>query len=66
MNLRMPPRLRGVVEVPGDKSISHRAVLLNAVAEGNAVVTNFLTGADCLATIACVRALGVDVSPVLP
>ncbi|HZB96054.1 MAG TPA: hypothetical protein VE268_08845, partial [Herpetosiphonaceae bacterium] len=33
----MPNRLRGTVEVPGDKSISHRAVLLNAIAEGNAV-----------------------------
>ncbi len=61
MNLSMRGRLRGTIEVPGDKSISHRAVLLNAVAEGNAVVTNFLIGVDCLATIACVRALGVEV-----
>lgn len=57
-----PPRLRGTVEVPGDKSISHRAVIFNAVAQGSARITNFLTGADCLSTIACVRALGVDVS----
>ena len=61
MKLGMPGRLRGTIEVPGDKSISHRAVILNAVAEGNALVTNFLTGADCLATIACMRALGVEV-----
>lgn len=61
MNLRMPKRLRGTVEVPGDKSISHRSVVLNAVAEGNATITNFLTGADCLSTVACVRALGVNV-----
>jgi 3-phosphoshikimate 1-carboxyvinyltransferase len=50
-----------MIEVPGDKSISHRSVLFNAVAEGNAVITNFLTGADCLSTIACVRAMGVEV-----
>ncbi len=59
--LTTPKRLRGTVEVPGDKSISHRAVLLNAVAEGNATVTHFLTGADCLSTIGCIRALGVRV-----
>jgi 3-phosphoshikimate 1-carboxyvinyltransferase len=56
-----PRRLRGVLSLPGDKSISHRAVLLNAIATGEAGVTNFLTGADCLSTIACVRALGVRV-----
>jgi 3-phosphoshikimate 1-carboxyvinyltransferase len=61
MILRMPRRLRGTVEIPGDKSISHRSVILNAVAEGNATITNYLTGADCLSTIACVRALGVEV-----
>ncbi|NTW01338.1 MAG: 3-phosphoshikimate 1-carboxyvinyltransferase [Oscillochloris sp.] len=54
-------RLRGIVDVPGDKSISHRAVIFNAVAQGRARVTNFLTGADCLSTIACIRALGVEV-----
>ncbi len=57
----MPRRLRGMIEVPGDKSISHRSILFNAVAEGNAVITNFLTGADCLSTIACMRAMGVEV-----
>ena len=62
MQLSMPARLRGLVEVPGDKSISHRSVLLNAIAEGNAVITNYLTGADCLSTIDCMRALGVDVT----
>ena len=56
-----PPRLRGVIAVPGDKSISHRAVIFNALAEGNAQISNFLTGADCLSTIACMRALGVEI-----
>lgn len=56
-----PRRLRGTIALPGDKSISHRAVLFNAVAAGNAVITNFLAGADCLATIACMQALGVAI-----
>jgi 3-phosphoshikimate 1-carboxyvinyltransferase len=54
-------RLRGTIAVPGDKSISHRAVMFNAVAEGNARITNFLPGEDCLATIACMQALGVRI-----
>ncbi|MFQ5813843.1 MAG: 3-phosphoshikimate 1-carboxyvinyltransferase, partial [Anaerolineae bacterium] len=53
--------LRGRVEVPGDKSISHRALLLGAIAEGTTRVRNFLPAADCLATLACVKALGVEV-----
>lgn len=53
--------LRGTVAVPGDKSISHRAVLFNAVAAGSARITNFLSGADCLSTIACLQALGVPI-----
>lgn len=54
-------RLRGTIAVPGDKSISHRAVMFNAIAEGNARITNFLAGEDCLATIACLRALGARI-----
>ncbi|HZK49693.1 MAG TPA: 3-phosphoshikimate 1-carboxyvinyltransferase, partial [Thermoleophilia bacterium] len=53
--------LRGVVAVPGDKSISHRALLLGAVSRGPAVVRGFLPSADTLATLEAVRALGVDV-----
>ncbi len=53
--------LRGRVKVPGDKSISHRALLLGAIAEGTTRIRNFLPAADCLATLACVRALGVEV-----
>ncbi len=57
--------LRGVVRVPGDKSISHRALILGALAEGPTAVRGWLPAADCLATLACVRALGVrvDVAP---
>lgn len=61
IQIRSPKSLRGTLAAPGDKSISHRAIMFNAVAEGNARVTNFLAGADCLATIACMRSLGVAV-----
>lgn len=54
-------RLRGVIQVPGDKSISHRAVLLNSLAPGEAQISHFLPGADCRSTIACMRALGVEI-----
>lgn len=53
--------LRGCVRVSGDKSISHRALLLGAIAEGVSRVENFLPAADCLATLRVVRALGVRV-----
>jgi 3-phosphoshikimate 1-carboxyvinyltransferase len=56
-----PRRLRGTIEVPGDKSISHRAVLFNALADGEARISHFLPGADCRSTIACMRALGVEI-----
>jgi len=50
------------VSVPGDKSISHRAVMLGALAEGATLIENFLPGEDCLATVACFRKLGVEIS----
>ena len=54
-------RLNGGFPVPGDKSISHRALLLGAIAEGETRISGFLPGADCLATLGAVRALGVRV-----
>ncbi|HEV8642542.1 MAG TPA: 3-phosphoshikimate 1-carboxyvinyltransferase [Methylomirabilota bacterium] len=64
MRLRIHPvsRLRGQVEVPGDKSISHRAALLGALAEGVTEIRGYLEAEDCLRTIAAVEALGVDVT----
>lgn len=59
--IRSPGRLRGSIEAPGDKSISHRAAILNAIAQGEAAVENFQGGADCLATLRCLRALGVRI-----
>lgn len=52
-------RLSGALRVPGDKSISHRAVMLGALAEGVTEIGGFLEGADALATLAALRALGV-------
>jgi 3-phosphoshikimate 1-carboxyvinyltransferase len=54
--------LRGEVAPPGDKSISHRAVILNSVAQGRAKIGNFSPGEDCLATVACLRELGVEIT----
>lgn len=53
--------LRGEITVPGDKSISHRAVMLGSIAKGTTEITNFLQGADCLSTIDCFRKLGIDI-----
>ncbi len=54
----------GTVRVPGDKSVSHRYVMLGAVADGPVVITDLAPGADVAATIACFRALGVDISAI--
>jgi 3-phosphoshikimate 1-carboxyvinyltransferase len=54
-------RVFGTMTVPGDKSISHRALMLSGIAEGVSEVTGFLAGEDCLATLSAMRALGVRV-----
>ncbi|RFU68490.1 3-phosphoshikimate 1-carboxyvinyltransferase [Peribacillus saganii] len=56
--------LRGTIEVPGDKSISHRAVMFGALAEGTTTISHFLPGEDCLSTISCFRQLGVPIERV--
>lgn len=61
MKFTRTQRLRGEVTIPGDKSISHRAVMFGSLAEGTTEVTGFLRGADCLSTIDCFRRLGVTV-----
>lgn len=55
------PRLEGEIILPGDKSISHRAIILNSLAKGKAEINNFAPGGDCLATVKCLRALGVKI-----
>ncbi|MBI3455117.1 MAG: 3-phosphoshikimate 1-carboxyvinyltransferase [Candidatus Rokubacteria bacterium] len=64
--VRPAPRVAGTITVPGDKSISHRAVLLGAVATGITEVHGLLEGADCLGTLAAVTALGVEATRKAP
>lgn len=52
---------KGEIIVPGDKSISHRAVMFGSLAEGTSEITNFLQGADCLSTIDCFRKMGIAI-----
>lgn len=59
--LKRAKRFNGNVTVPGDKSISHRAVMFGSLAEGTTEVSNFLQGADCLSTIECFRRMGIDI-----
>ena len=54
--------MRGTFTLPGDKSISHRAALFGAMAEGETRVSNFGSAADCASTLACLRGLGVDIT----
>lgn len=53
--------LKGELTVPGDKSISHRAVMFGSISEGLTEITHFLPGADCLSTISCFRKMGIDI-----
>lgn len=53
--------VNGAVQLPGDKSISHRYAMLAAIAEGATKIENYSTGADCQSTLGCVRALGIRV-----
>lgn len=58
-----PQRLAGELAVPGDKSVSHRSLILNAIANGSATVTGISDGADVRSTAACLRAMGVNIDP---
>ena len=60
------PELFGSTAVPGDKSISHRAAIFAALAEGRSRVRNFLPGGDCQATLGVLRSLGVAIEEVSP
>src|SRR5690625_4307151 len=53
--------LTGEIQIPGDKSISHRSIMLGSIAKGTSVINNFLNGEDCLHTIDMFRNLGVDI-----
>ncbi len=60
---RIPPakKITGTVNLPGDKSISHRAALLGAVSVDGVTVHNFSDGADCASTLSCLEKTGADI-----
>ena len=61
MKFHKVKQINGTLSVPGDKSISHRAVMFGALAKGTSEIHNFLKGADCLSTIQCFRQLGIQI-----
>src|SRR5262245_56359952 len=61
MIVKPAKRVRGNLALPGDKSISHRAAMMAALAEGASRLTNYSTSADCSATLACLSELGVGI-----
>ena len=61
MRIQPARRVRGELRLPGDKSISHRAALISALARGAARIENFSTSEDCAATLSCLRELGVRI-----
>src|SRR6185295_17238997 len=62
MRVEPAASVRGTFTLPGDKSISHRAAILGAMAEGETRIRNFGSAADCASTLACLRGLGVRVA----
>ena len=61
MDIKKIQFARGILTVPGDKSISHRAVMLGSLTSGTTEITGFLQGADCLSTIDCFRNMGINI-----
>lgn len=61
MEIHTSKGLHGELVIPGDKSISHRAVMLGALAQGTTEISHFLQGADCLSTIDCFHKLGIEI-----
>jgi 3-phosphoshikimate 1-carboxyvinyltransferase len=59
--IRPSPTLEGEIIPAGDKSISHRAVLFNSIAQGRARITNLAPGADCVSMVTCLQSLGVKI-----
>jgi 3-phosphoshikimate 1-carboxyvinyltransferase len=61
MKIEKRSGLKKELSIPGDKSISHRAIMLGAIAQGKTQITNFLQGADCLSTIQCFQRMGISI-----
>ncbi len=64
--VKKPLQVKGDIVPPGDKSISHRAAILNSLANGTSRISNFAPGADCSSTLSCLQALGVKIEPAGP
>ena len=62
MAINKAKSLKGEIQIPGDKSISHRGVMFGAISDGTTELTGFLDGADCRSTIACFKAMGIDIT----
>ncbi|MCI8951293.1 MAG: 3-phosphoshikimate 1-carboxyvinyltransferase [Lachnospiraceae bacterium] len=61
MKIAKVPCLKGEITIPGDKSISHRSIMLGSIAKGTTEITGFLPGADCLSTISCFNSMGIEI-----
>jgi len=61
MKLKPARSITGLLRLPGDKSISHRAALIAALAGGRSEISNFSTARDCASTLGCLRALGISI-----
>lgn len=61
LTIKPTKKLRGVIDIPGDKSISHRSIMFAGLSNTEVTITNFLEGEDCLSTIDCFRKLGVAI-----
>ncbi len=66
MTIKPLKNLNTTISVPGDKSISHRSVMIGAIAAGITEIENFLPGQDCLSTVRCIRQLGIEVEELGP
>lgn len=66
LNVKAIKPFQAVIRVPGDKSISHRSIMIASIAHGTSSVENFLPGQDCLSTVRCMRQLGVEIEEISP
>jgi 3-phosphoshikimate 1-carboxyvinyltransferase len=66
MRIKGPASIRGLLKVPGDKSISHRVIMLASIASGSSRIGGLASSADCQATLQCIRSLGVRVQDAGP
>ena len=55
-------QLKGEVKVPGDKSISHRAIMIGSLARGDSSIQGFLRAEDCMRTVDCFRKMGIEIN----